>query len=89
MINATELPRVFNRHHFLDILNHADRRMITLAVDTDRAYIIVADIMTDLTIFDIPAKRQQRRGKPFRIANIPAKHIKRQPKCRLPPHSRQ
>ena len=89
MINATELPCVFDRHHFLDILDHTDRRMVTLMVGTDRAHVIVAYIMADLTIFDIPAKCQQRGRKPFRIADIPTKHMKRQPERRLPSHSRQ
>ena len=66
MINTAELPRVFDRHHFLDILDHADRRMITLAVDTDSTHVIVAYIMADLTIFDITTKCQQRGRKPFR-----------------------
>ena len=89
MINAAELPRVFDRHYFLDILDHADRRMVTLPVGANRAHVIVAYIMADLTIFDIPAKRQQRGRKPFRVAGIPAKHIERQPERRLTPHSRQ
>lgn len=83
------LPRVFDRHHFLDILDHADRRMITLAVDTDSTHVIVAYIMADLTIFDITTKCQQRGRKPFRVTDITAKHMERQPECCFPPHSRQ
>ena len=81
MINTAELPRVFDRHHFLDILDHADRRMITLAVNTDSTHVIVAYIMADLTIFDITTKCQQRGRKPFRVTDITAKHMERQPEC--------
>ena len=74
---ATELPGILYRHHLLDILYHANQGMVTAGVGANRANLIITYIMADLAVLHVSTEGNQGRGEVFRIADVPAQHIKR------------
>ena len=63
MIYASELPGIFDSHHFTDILDNAYDGMVALLIAANTAYFIVANIMTNLAVLHILAQINQGRSK--------------------------
>ena len=66
MINAPVLLGIFNDHHILDRLHHTDYGMISPAIGTNRAYIVIAHIHANPAIPDLtcPAGKWYRQISP-------------------------
>ncbi|OAV65623.1 hypothetical protein Barb4_03266 [Bacteroidales bacterium Barb4] len=76
VIYAAVLSGVLYCHYLLDAFHHAYQRLVALRGGANRAYVVIAYIMADLTVFHFPPECEQGGGEVLRIALLPPKHVK-------------
>jgi len=78
VIDAPELPGVFDGHDFLHVLDDAHYRMVARGIGADGTEFVVGDIVAEAAITDVATQRKEGRGEAFGVFRVATEHVERE-----------